>query len=740
MPLIKSRSRRTLTLSLLLLAAISLPALAQKDARTQTAEQMDDVVRVTTELVQTEIMVFDKHGHFVDNLSPEQFELTLSGTKQPVSFFERVRAGSPSEAAQLAAARKPSAAATKPAAPSPSETLAADRGRVIIFFVDDLHLSGASAVRAREALRRFVEHQMGPSDQVAIVSASGRIGFLQQLTENPAVLREAIARIGDMRKPDAYNGRTRVSEYMASQIVDDGNKELFTYLMEAIKLEMQAGPGSRHGDHGLGSSKIAGAALRNNINQVYTQSRIAASETLDTLRNLMLSASQMPGRKLVFFISDGFVVSEHKVGTLEALRRVTDAAARAGVVIYSVSLRENSFGLGSGVDASTNDYVDTSSRKAALTFGELAAAQQPLRTVADETGGRAILNPDSMDEEISDAIRETSDYYVLAWRPATAEQREGRLRLKVTIKDRPDLRVRLRNTLYEPPAQEKTATASGKSKEKADDAAAQLSPDAQLLGALGAFYPQRAIPVSLSAGYAQASGPVLKLSMQAERAALDLDQQRPAKQAFLDVVGAAIDDRGIIVTFKQVVSLAPAEGSAGAPPAVVWNQQLNVKPGLYQVRVAVRERATGRTGSAQQWIEIPDTAQGHFSLSSLFLGERRGERVEAAGVSAEEAGQRSVTVDVDHKFARTSALRFQTYVYNARGPVVWIQAQVLRNRQQVMTLAPARVPMTSDPTRLPYWAEIALDKLPPGHYTLQVSATDEAGKATASQRVNFSVE
>jgi VWFA-related protein len=735
MPLIKSCSRRTLMLSLVLLASFSLPALAQQSDRTQTPEQADDIVRVTTELVQTEIMVFDKQGHFVEGLRPEQFELTLGGAKQPVSFFERVRAGSPGEAAQLAAARKPSAAATKPAASSPSETLAADRGRVIIFFVDDLHLSGASAVHTREALRHFVGNQMSPNDQVAIVSASGRIGFLQQLTDNPAVLREAIARIGDMRKPDAYNGRTRVSEYMASQIMDNGNKELFTYLMEAIKLEMQAGPGSRHGDHRLGSSKIAGAALRNNINQVYTQSRIAASETLDTLRNLMLSASQVPGRKLVFFISDGFVVSEHKVGTLEALRGVTDAAARAGVVIYSVSLRENSFGMGSGVDASTNDYVDTSSRKAALTFGELDAAQQPLRTVADETGGRAILNPDSMNEGIGDAIRETSDYYVLAWRPATTEQREGRLRLKVSIKDRPDLRVRLRNTLYKPPAQGETATASGKSKEKADDAAAQLSPDAQLLGALGAFYPQRAIPVSLSAGYAQAAGPVLKLSMQTERAALDLDPQGPAKQAFLDVVGAAIDDRGIIVTFKQVVSLAPDSAAADAPPAVVWNQQLNVKPGLYQVRVAVRERATGRTGSAQQWIEIPDAARAGFHMSSIFLGERKGER----GAHAEEAGQRAVTVDVDHKFARTSALRFQAYVYNARGPV-WIQAQVLRQRQQVMTLAPAGVPMTGDPARLPYWAEIALDKLPAGHYTLQVSATDEAGKATASQRVNFSVE
>ncbi|HKQ51459.1 MAG TPA: VWA domain-containing protein [Pyrinomonadaceae bacterium] len=734
MPHTTTRSHRTLPLTFVLLALFALPASAQKDE----PGPADDIVRVTTELVQTEVMVFDKQGRFVEGLSPEQFELTLAGTKQAVSFFERVRAGSASEAAQLAAARRAAPARleapAKADAPAAAESLATDRGRVIIFFVDDLHLSGASVVHARDALRRFVENQMSPSDQVAVVSASGRIGFLQQLTDNPAVLREAIARIGDRRKPEAYNGRTRVSEYMASQIMDSGNKELFTYLMEAIKLEMQAGPGSRHGDHRLGSSKIAGAALRNNINQVYNQSRMAASDTLDSLRNLMLSASQMPGRKLVFFISDGFVVSEHKVGTLEAVRRVTDAAARAGVVVYSVSLRENSFGLGSGVDASTNDYVDTSSRKAALTFGELNAAQQPLKTIADDTGGRAILNPDALDEGIRDAIRETSDYYVLAWRPSTAEQREGRLRLKVSIKDRPELRVRLRNSLYVPPPA--AADAGAKEKERAGAKAETLSLDEQLLGALGSLYPQRALPVSLSAGYMQAAGPVLRLSMQTERKALVLDPQGLAKQAFLDVIGAAVDDRGIIVTFKQMVTIVPESTAPGAESAVVWNQQLNVKPGLYQVRVAVRERATGRTGGAQQWIEIPDAAQTRFGLSSLFLGERRGE----SGARAEEMGRRAVTVDVDHKFARTSALRFQTYVYNAGGHAVWIRAQVFRGRRQVMSVAPAQVPMTGDPARLPYWAEIALDKLPPGDYTLQVSATDEAAKTTASQRINFSVQ
>ncbi len=737
MPHTKSRSHRTLPLTFVLLALFALPASAQQDPA-----PADDIIRVTTELVQTEVMVFDKQGHFVEGLSPEQFELTLAGTKQPVSFFERVRAGSASEAAQLAAARRatPAPAKTdstpKAEALAAADSLAADRGRVIFFFLDDVRLSNASLSRARDALRRFVTEQMNPNDHVAIASTSGQIGFLQQLTDNPAVLNAAISRLGYRRDPEAYTGKTQISEYLASQIMDYGNRELFAYLMESVKIEQQMGSGNRRGDHKLASTYSASPLLRNRLRQVNAQGRMTTDATLNALQGLLISAADLPGRKLVFFLSDGFILNERRSGALEELQSATQAAARAGAVIYTVDLRSSFFSFGSGADASTNDHPDISSRKAGLLFGEIAATQEPLRLIADETGGRAILNPGSLDDGIRQAIEETSDYYVLAWRPSTTEQREGRLRLKVSIKDRPELRVRVRNSLYVPPATNAAASsAKGGSKGQAAAKGEHPSADEQLLTALGALYPQRTLPISLSIGYMQTTGPVLKLSMQTERKALVLDPQGSAKQAFLDVIGAAVDDRGIIVTFKQVVTIVPESSAPGAESAVVWNQQLSLPPGLYQVRVAVRERATGRTGGAQQWIEIPDAAQARLGLSSIFLGERKGES-EHEG----EAGRRAVTVDVEHKFARTSALRFQTYVYNAGGRAVWIRAQVFRGRQQVMSVAPAKVPMTGDPARMPYWAEIALDKLPPGHYTLQVTAADETAKATASQRINFAIE
>jgi len=56
--------------------------------------------------------------------------------------------------------------------------------------------------RAREVLTHFVENQMASNDRVAIVSTTGQIGFLQQLTDNKAVLREAIGRLNSNYNPE----------------------------------------------------------------------------------------------------------------------------------------------------------------------------------------------------------------------------------------------------------------------------------------------------------------------------------------------------------------------------------------------------------------------------------------------------------------------------------------------------------------------------------------------------------
>jgi hypothetical protein len=73
----------------------------------------------------------------------------------------------------------------------------------------------------------------------------------------------------------------------------------------------------------------------------------------------------------------------------------------------------------------------------------------------------------------------------------------------------------------------------------------------------------------------------------------------------VDVLGIAVDDRGKFSNFSQKLDIPREVVFAKDDHSIRWNQALSLSPGLYQVRIAVRDRQTGRTGSAMTWIEIP---------------------------------------------------------------------------------------------------------------------------------------
>jgi hypothetical protein len=363
--------------------------------------------------------------------------------------------------------------------------------------------------------------------------------------------------------------------------------------------------------------------------------------------------------------------------------------------------------------------------------------------MADETGGRIILNPDSITEGMLQALDETADYYLLAWRPDTSEEREGKARLNVTIKDHPEWRVRLRRKFYTPPP----GSVNTSNKKTVIQVSPQQRRVIELQSALGSLYPQRQAPVQLSVGYVAAAGPgsELRLSMQLDPQIFASQLESEKQKAELDVLGAAIDDRGVISTFKQVLTITPETLAARAP--VIWHQQLLVPPGLYQVRVAVRDRELGWTGSALQWIEVPDFSQKSLQMSSLFIGGR--ESISGKPISTSlQTTPRPIKVSVDHHFATGSVLRFQTFLYvpSQTSSTDWsgleLAAGLMRNGRPVLAMPPAKVPRNTIANQpgLPYWAEIPLDRLAAGRYVLIVTAFDRDNKVRVSQQINFTIE
>src|SRR5687767_6697359 len=157
-------------LKLLICLQFSVLGTAGQVGPDRRAEQ-DDVVRVYTDLIQTDFMVFDKRGRFVEGLKREDFELHVDGKLQPLQFFEQARAGTANEEAQLAAARGTPAGANA-GAPAPL-----DRGRLIFYFIDDLHLTPSSLSQTTKVLKRFIDSDLKQNDKAQIVTASGRLGI-----------------------------------------------------------------------------------------------------------------------------------------------------------------------------------------------------------------------------------------------------------------------------------------------------------------------------------------------------------------------------------------------------------------------------------------------------------------------------------------------------------------------------------------------------------------------------------
>src|SRR6185295_4561377 len=73
--------------------------------------------------------------------------------------------------------------------------------------------------------------------------------------------------------------------------------------------------------------------------QILQFSGANTTNSLAGLEGLVRSSGKLPGRKLIIFISDGFFLDDKNSDSLDRLRKITSAAARSGVVIYSMDMR-----------------------------------------------------------------------------------------------------------------------------------------------------------------------------------------------------------------------------------------------------------------------------------------------------------------------------------------------------------------------------------------------------------------
>ena len=562
----------------------------QKPPEPPPRGDVEDVIKFDTSLVQTDVMVFDKNGRFVEGLKPEQFQLKINKTPREISFFEAIKSGS---------ANQPEV--VKPDQPNIADATRANlQRRSVIFFIDDLHLAPDSLERTRKALLEFIERGIGEKDQVAITSPSGQIGFLQQFTANKDALRTAVARLNYRGNTKSDMGNPPMSEYIAMKI-REGDESAMTFYV----IEMQKQSCFRAGNQVICSMSPQSIRqqIRNRAQQIVQESAPSTDDTLRLLEGLMRTAAQLPGRKLVFVISDGFFLTDKKYGAIDRIKKVTDAAGRAGVVIYTLDARGI---VGDSIDV--NKPQDHGGMLVGAGIGELASSQDGLNALAKDTGGQAFRNTNQpMHQWVEKVMDETSRYYLLAWKPDNEEQKKGKFKdIDVSIVGRPDLKVRVRTSYFKSAALPLLTTKKKKDKDplKARDDDMRLVIDAPVS--------QSEIPTGVDLHFNQMPGlgTSVVATISIDDAALTFDLVDGKLAADVDIGGIFYDDKGKpINSFVGRLRIFPKStttaSGATKPKRSIYQFSTLVPGGLYQIRVGIRDLKSSRNGSAVDWITVP---------------------------------------------------------------------------------------------------------------------------------------
>jgi VWFA-related protein len=150
----------------------------------------EDIIRITTNLVQTDVVVTDKNEQIIPDLKMEDFDLYDNGKKQDLKFLEFVSV----DTGRRAEGTRPPSLANSMDQTGPG-LLAKDLKRVVAFVIDDLTMEIQDLPVVRKMLLNFVDNKMKDGDLVAIVRVVGGKGLLQQFTTDRQLLRRAISAI-----------------------------------------------------------------------------------------------------------------------------------------------------------------------------------------------------------------------------------------------------------------------------------------------------------------------------------------------------------------------------------------------------------------------------------------------------------------------------------------------------------------------------------------------------------------
>ncbi len=684
-----------------MMAATPMPAQQQNANGTFT-------LKIQSDIVLTNVVVRDKKtGAVVKDLKASDFTIMENGKPQKIASvdFQSV-----DDAAVLNEKTTVTGKAT--IADLLNKNIASDTAglkdhRLIVMFFDLSSMQPEDIDRAVEAAQNYINKKMQPADLVALVSLDTSLSMDQDFTADKAALLKGVGR---------YNGTEGTG--LAS-----GNEG-----------------GSSGGTADDASSFTADDSEYNALN---------TDRELYAIQSIAKSLERVDQRKSLLYFSGG--LTRQGIENQASMRAATNAAVRANMAIYSVDSR-GLVALPPVGSASTGSLRGTAAYSGGSMQSNLDAnfgSQETLATLSSDTGGKAFFDSNDFAPAFQQIQNDTEAYYIVGFH-STNTARDGSYRHLTVKLNRSDVKLDYRPGYYAPADfkhqknedREQALTEQMRSDLPATDVAVYLQALYFRLEDNKFF-----IPVSLIVPGSQI--PFLKNG--------DLDK------ANIDVMGEVKNAQGIVVgNVRDTVKLALDSSQQVQRKNIQYTTGFTLAPGRYHLKFVVRENETGRMGSFETDLQVPDLRKSPLKLSSIVLSSQRTPNAAKKATSPLVREGVEWIPNIPHVFRQDQHLYFMYEVYDPAkqqgGAAPAAATPGLKQRE----IKPVRV-LTSiqfmhngvkvyetplvvaDAINIPergavgFQFDVPLTQLKPGTYVCQVNVIDDAGGSFSFPRLALMV-
>lgn len=668
-------------------------------------------LKVQTDIVLTNVVVRDKKtGAVVKGLKASDFTVLENGKPQKIASFDYQNVD---EAAVLN--EKTTVSGKASIADLLNRNLAADPAqlrdhRLIVMFFDLSSMQPEDIDRAVEAGKDYVNKKMQPADLVSLVSLSTSLTMDQDFTSDKTALVKGLGK---------YNGSEGVG-------FANGN---------------EGGNSDATADDG--SSFTADDSEYNSLN---------TDRELYAIRTIAKSLERVDQRKSMLYFSGG--LTRQGIENQASMRAATNAAVKANMAIYSVDSRglEALPPVGNASTGSLRGNAAYSGMAMQNQLNSNFASQETLGTLSSDTGGKAFFDSNDFAPAFQQVQHDTEAYYIVGFRSSNIA-RDGSYRHLTVKLNRSDVKIDYRPGYYAPADFQHSKT---------EDRELQLTEQ------LRSDLPAIDVAVYLQALYFRLSDNsfFVPVSLIVPGSQIPFLKNGDRDKANIDIVGQVKNAQGIAVgNIRDTVKLALDAAQQVQRKNIQYSTGFTLAPGRYHLKFVVRENQTGRMGSFETDLQVPDMKKSPLKLSSIVLSSQQTPNTKKAGPGGGNPLVRDGVEwipNVPHVFRQDQHLYFLYEVYDPShpksasvpaaspgltrrdsGPVrVLTSIEFLIGGVKVYETPLVEATAVNVPERgaVAFQFDVPLAQLKPGTYVCQVNVIDDAGGSFTFPRLALMVQ